>query len=102
MRAIQAHAFLEVAVAGEEFESLVDEGFWIQGDEIGLAAVDALVVSGEVCKGAPGRSAQSRLLGVAGDWGTNDSRKRLSCAPTDGELVRSINHFLRRGDKDKV
>ena len=46
MRASQAHAFLEVAVAGEEFESRLDEGFWIERDEIGLVVVDALVVSG--------------------------------------------------------
>jgi hypothetical protein len=41
-----AHAFLEVAVAGQEFKSRLDEGFWIERDEIGLVAVDALVVSG--------------------------------------------------------
>jgi hypothetical protein len=28
VRAIQAHAFLEVAVAGEQFESGLDEGLW--------------------------------------------------------------------------
>jgi hypothetical protein len=27
VKAIQAHAFLEVAVAGQEFERLLDEGF---------------------------------------------------------------------------
>jgi hypothetical protein len=32
----EAHAFFEVAVAGQEFESFFDEGFWIQGNEIGL------------------------------------------------------------------
>src|SRR5271166_3363120 len=42
----EAHAFLEVAVAGQEFESRLDEGFWIERDEIGLVAVDARVVSG--------------------------------------------------------
>ena len=42
----EAHAFLEVAVAGEEFESRLDEGVWIERDEIGLVVVDALVVSG--------------------------------------------------------
>ena len=42
----EAHAFLEVAVASEEFESGLDEGFWIERDEIGLVLVDALVVSG--------------------------------------------------------
>ena len=42
----EAHAFLEVAVAGEEFESRLDESFGIERDEIGLVAVDALVVSG--------------------------------------------------------
>jgi hypothetical protein len=40
-----AHAFLEVAVAGEEFESFLDESLRIERDEIGLVAVDALVVS---------------------------------------------------------
>ena len=39
----EAHAFLEVAVAGEEFESGLDEGFRIERDKIGLVAVDALV-----------------------------------------------------------
>jgi hypothetical protein len=42
----EAHAFLEVAVAGEEFESGLDEGLRIERDEIGLVVVDALVVSG--------------------------------------------------------
>jgi hypothetical protein len=42
----EAHAFLEVAVAGQEFESGLDEGFWIQGNEIGLVAVNALVIGG--------------------------------------------------------
>ncbi|HSZ78605.1 MAG TPA: hypothetical protein VK775_14470, partial [Chthoniobacterales bacterium] len=42
----EAHAFLEVAVAGEEFESFLDEGLRIERDEIGLVAVNALVVSG--------------------------------------------------------
>jgi hypothetical protein len=46
VRAIQAHAFLEVTVAGEEFESGLDEGLRTEGDEIGLVAVDALVVGG--------------------------------------------------------
>jgi hypothetical protein len=42
----EAHAFLEVAVAGEEFESGLDEGLRIERDEVGLVAVNALVVSG--------------------------------------------------------
>ena len=42
----EAHAFLEVAVAGQEFESCLDEGLRIERDEIGLVAVDALVVGG--------------------------------------------------------
>jgi hypothetical protein len=42
----EADAFLEVAVAGQEFESRLDESFGIQGNEIGLVTVDALVVSG--------------------------------------------------------
>jgi hypothetical protein len=32
----EAHAFLEVAVAGQQFESRLDEGLRIQGNEIGL------------------------------------------------------------------
>jgi hypothetical protein len=36
VRAIQAHAFLEVAVTGQEFERPLEEGFRIQGNEIGL------------------------------------------------------------------
>jgi hypothetical protein len=42
----EAHAFLEVAVAGEQFESGLDKGLRIQGNEIGLVAVNAFVVSG--------------------------------------------------------
>jgi hypothetical protein len=42
----EAHAFLEVAVAGEEFESRLDEGLRIEGDKIGLVVVNALVVGG--------------------------------------------------------
>jgi hypothetical protein len=42
----EAHAFLEVAVAGEEFESGLDESLRIERDEVGLVVVDALVVSG--------------------------------------------------------
>jgi hypothetical protein len=38
----EAHALLEVAVAGQEFKSRLDEGFRIERDEIGLVAVDAL------------------------------------------------------------
>jgi hypothetical protein len=37
---------LEVAVASEEFESGLDEGLRIEGDEVGLVTVDALVVGG--------------------------------------------------------
>jgi hypothetical protein len=46
VRAIHAHAFFEVAVAGQEVESFFDEGFWIERNEIGLVTVDALVVGG--------------------------------------------------------
>jgi hypothetical protein len=42
----EADALLEVAVAGQEFERRLDEGLRIERDEIGLVAVDALVVSG--------------------------------------------------------
>ena len=47
----EAHAFLEVAVAGQEFESRLDESLWIERDEIGLVAVDALVVDGVPARG---------------------------------------------------
>jgi hypothetical protein len=42
----EAHAFLEVAVAGQQFESRLDESLRIEREEIGLVAVDALVVGG--------------------------------------------------------
>jgi hypothetical protein len=42
----QAHAFFEVAVAGQKLESFLDKGLWIQRDEAGLVLLDALVVSG--------------------------------------------------------
>jgi hypothetical protein len=40
VRADQAHAFLEVAVAGQKFESRLDEGFWIER-EIAEALAEA-------------------------------------------------------------
>jgi hypothetical protein len=43
---MRPHAFFEVAVAGQGFESFSDESFVIERDEIGLVAVDALVVGG--------------------------------------------------------
>jgi hypothetical protein len=42
----EAHAFFEVAVAGQKLESFLDKGLWIQRDEAGLVLLDALVVSG--------------------------------------------------------
>ena len=42
----EAHAFLEIAVAGQEFESHLNEGLRIERDEIGFVAVDAFVVGG--------------------------------------------------------
>ena len=42
----EAHAFLEIAVARQEFESRLDESLRIERDEVGLVVVDALVVSG--------------------------------------------------------
>jgi hypothetical protein len=76
----EAHAFLEVAVADQEFESGLDEGFWIERDEIGLVLVDALVVSGveragffwiereiaEALAGAHLSWAQDQVIGVHG------------------------------------
>jgi hypothetical protein len=58
VRASQAHAFLEVAVAGEEFESRLDESLRIERDEIGLVAVNALVVGGVERAGFFGSSAR--------------------------------------------
>jgi hypothetical protein len=80
VRAIQAHAFLEVAVAGQEFESRLDESLRIERDEIGLVAVDALVVSGvegagffwfereiaEALAGTHFPRAQDQVIGVHG------------------------------------
>jgi hypothetical protein len=74
----EAHAFLEVAVAGEEFESGLDEGLRIERDEIGLVSVDALVVGGveragffgfeceiaEALAGAHFSWAQDQVIGV--------------------------------------
>src|SRR6516225_91303 len=40
----QAHPLFEVAVAGQQVESFLDEGFWVQRDQVGLVLVDALVV----------------------------------------------------------
>ena len=42
----EAHSFFEVALAGQEVQSCLDEGLRIQGNQIGLVLVDALVVSG--------------------------------------------------------
>jgi hypothetical protein len=42
----EAHAFFEVAVAGQERQSFLNEDLRIEWDEVGLVAVDALVVSG--------------------------------------------------------
>ena len=76
----EAHAFLEVAVAGQEFESRLDEGLWTERDEIGLVAVDALVVGGveragffwferEIAEALTGTHfswAQNQVIGVHG------------------------------------
>ena len=66
----EAHAFLEVAVAGEQFESGLDEGLRIEWDEIGLVAVDALVVSGVERAGFFGfeREIAEALTGVHLSW----------------------------------
>jgi hypothetical protein len=42
----EADALLEVAVAGQEFASRLDEGLRIERDKIGLVVVNALVVGG--------------------------------------------------------
>jgi hypothetical protein len=41
----EAHAFFEVAIAGQEFESFLDEGLRIQRAQVGLVLVDALVIA---------------------------------------------------------
>jgi hypothetical protein len=72
--------FSKVAVAGQEFESCLDEGFGIERDEIGLIAVDTLVVSGieragffrfegeiaEALTGAHFSRAQDQVIGIHG------------------------------------
>jgi len=40
----EAQAFFQVAVAGQERQSFLDKGLWIERDEVGLVPVDALVV----------------------------------------------------------
>ena len=76
----EAHAFLEIAVAGQEFESGLDEGLRIEWDKVGLVAVDALVVGGveragffgfegeiaEALTGAHFSWAQDQVIGVHG------------------------------------
>jgi hypothetical protein len=76
----EADAFLEVTVAGEEFESCLDEGLRIKRDEIGLVAVNALVVGGvegagffwiqreiaEALAGAHLSWAQDQVIGIHG------------------------------------
>ena len=42
----EAHTFFEVAIAGQQFQSCLDEGLRIQGNQVGLVLVDALVVNG--------------------------------------------------------
>jgi hypothetical protein len=42
----EAHTFFEVAIAGQQVQSCLDEGLRIQRDQVGLVLVDALVVSG--------------------------------------------------------
>ena len=39
----EAHAFFQVAVAGQQIEGLLDEGFGVQRDQVGLVLVDALL-----------------------------------------------------------
>ena len=47
----EAHAFFEVALAGQEGESLLDEGLRVQRDQVGLVLVDALVIANVQCAG---------------------------------------------------
>ena len=47
----EAHAFFEIALAGQEGESFLDEGIWIQRDQVGLVLVDALVIANVQCAG---------------------------------------------------
>jgi hypothetical protein len=42
----EAHAFFQIALAGQEVERCLDKGLRIQGDQVGLVLVDTLVVSG--------------------------------------------------------
>jgi hypothetical protein len=84
------------------FELAVEDEGWI-GEFFGGRLKEALKkISAGLRSVRAAVAGQSRLLGVAGDWETNDSRKRLGCAPKDGELARWINRFHRRGDRDKV
>lgn len=76
----EAHAFFEVAVAGGEFERFFDESLRSERDQVGLIAVDALVVSGveragffwieceiaEALTGAHFPWAQDQMIGLDG------------------------------------
>jgi hypothetical protein len=74
---------LEVAVAGQEFESLLDIGFWIQGDEIGLVAVTAIVVGGVERAGffRFEREIAKALTGVHFPWAQDALEEILCSAP---------------------
>jgi hypothetical protein len=76
----EAHTFFEVAIAGQQFQSCLDEGLRIQGDQVGLVLVDALVVSG---------------IDSAGFLWIEQRRRRLS--RTGAEQPEKSRHRRRQG-----
>src|ERR1700758_1082453 len=52
----EAHAYFQIAVAGQKVQRRLDEGLRIQRDQVGLVAVDALVVGGVKSAGSPNRA----------------------------------------------
>ena len=83
-----------LAVAGQEFESLLDESLRIERDEVGLVAVNALVVGGVVARagffwidgqiaGSARRLVQEPTLGILAGTSTPEihlAKDGISCS----------------------
>src|ERR1700746_2575243 len=79
----QAHAFFEVAVAGQEVESFFYEGLRVQWDQVGLVLVDALVV---------GRVERPGFL-----WRQSEGGKALAGAHLSGSQDQMVRVELADG-----
>jgi hypothetical protein len=70
----EGHAFFQIAVAGQQRECCLDEGLRIQGNQVGLVLVDALVVSGIDSAGFLWiESEVGKTLAGASFWGAGPS-----------------------------